>query len=193
MTTRTRPDVVLARRQLLGSLVGALMSFALVPAALAAQAPGGARTRPASTPKFSIDLPEKDWRLLPGGLQALGCVAHKDDGVVLLIEHELLQIALTSDEIDGNFADLELAELKEHEPAGSAFTSQIAQVGRRRMVMVDFERRGSGGADHVRVYVLLQGRHLYRLVCVAPSPQFTRYAPAFQAMVGSFTALGTAG
>ena len=61
------------------------------------------------------------------------------------------------------------------------------------MVMVDFERRGSAGGEHVRVYVVLQGRHLYRLVCVAPSPQFTRYAPAFEAMCGSFTTLGTAG
>lgn len=188
MTARTRPGVVLARRRLLGSLVGSL-----VPAALAAQPRGAARTRPASTPTFSIDLPEKDWRLLPGGVQTLGCVAHKDDAAVILIEHELLRIALTSDEIDGNFADLELAELTERAPAGSAFTSQIAQVGRRRMVMVDYERRGSGGGEHVRVYVLLQGRHLYRLVCVAPSPQFTRYAPAFQAMCASFTTLGTAG
>ena len=188
MTTRPRAGVVLARRRLLGSLVGAL-----VPGALAAQPRGGARTRPASTPKFSIDLPEKDWRLLPGGLQVLGCVAHRDDTAVLLIEHELLQIALTSDEIDGNFAELELGELKEREPAGSAFASQIAQVGRRRMVMVDFERRGSAGSEHVRVYVVLQGRHLYRLVCVAPSPEFTRYAPVFQAMCGSFTTLGTAG
>jgi len=185
---RTGAGIVVARRRLLGSLVGALM-----PAALVAQARGGARTRPASTPKFSIDLPEKDWRLLPGGVQVLGCVAHKDDAAVLLVEHELLQIALTSDEIDGNFADLELAELKERASTGSAFAGQIAQVGRRRMVMVDYERRGSGGGEHVRVYVVLQGRHLYRLVCVAPSAQFTRFAPVFQAMCGSFTTLGTAG
>ncbi len=188
MTAHRRSGIVLARRRLLGAVAGAF-----VPAALAAQSPGAPRTRPASTPKFSIDLPEKDWRLLPGGLQLLGCVVHKDGAAVLVIEHELLQIALTSDEIDGNFAELELGELKEREPAGSAFTSQIAQVGRRRMVTVDFERRGSSGAEHVRVYVALQGRHLYRLVCVAPSPQFARYAPVFQAMCGSFTTLGTAG
>ena len=48
-------------------------------------------------------------------------------------------------------------------------------------------------AANILVFVLLQGRHMYRLVCVAPSDQFARHLPAFQAMCGSFTPLGAIG
>ena len=58
-------------------------------------------------------------------------------------------------------------------------------LGLRRSVIVDY-RRGAGGAEQVRVFVLLHGRHLYRLVCVAPSGQIARYEPTFQTVCGSF-------
>ena len=186
MTTRAIKSALLPRRHVLLSLAASLT----VPAALTGQQKPVAGAKPeAPTARFLLDV-AKDWRLMPGGLRTLGYVAHKDGAAVLIIESEQLQIALSSDEIDGNFADLELADLKEREAGGSAFTSQIAQVGRRRMVMVDYQRRG--GVEHVRVYVVVQGRTLYRLVCVAPAPQFARYSPMFQAMSASFTALDAA-
>ncbi|MEP7117768.1 MAG: hypothetical protein ABI880_09305 [Acidobacteriota bacterium] len=192
MTTRAAKSAFLPRRHLLLALVA---SLAVIPPVAAQKPvpgarPGAGAKAEAPAPNFLIDVPPKDWRLLPGGLRTLGYVAHKDGTAVLVIESEQLQIALNSDEIDGNFADLELADLKEREAGGSAFTSQIAQVGRRRMVMVDYQRRG--GVEHVRVYVVVQGRTLYRLVCVAPAAQFARYSPIFQVMSASFTALDAA-
>jgi hypothetical protein len=172
----------LPRRRLLGALVAPLV----VSRAAAAQSGGQAvRTRSASTPRFRINIPEKDWRLLPGGICTHGCLAHKDNAVAIVIEHELMQIALSSDEIDRNFGELELAAIREREPSVSQFAARIEQVGTRRSVIVDY-RRGAGGAEQVRVFVLLHGRHLYRLVCVAPSGQFARYEPTFQTVCGSF-------
>lgn len=186
MTARSASGAALPRRRLLRMMVAPVV----LPAPLAAQGGGSAtQTRPAATPRFRIEVPEKDWRLLPGGLSSLGCLAHKDNLVAIVIEHELLQIALTPEEIDGNLADLELATVKERETGGSGFTAQLAQVGRRRAIVIDLQRRGAGGGEQVRVFVLFQGRHLYRLVCVAPSTQFARYAPTFQAVSSSFTPL----
>ena len=174
----------LPRRRLLAAMVAPLV----VSTAAAAQSGGrqAVRTRSASTPRFRINIPEKDWRLLPAGICTHGCLAHKDNAVAIVIEHELMQIALSSDEIDRNFGELELAAIREREPAVSQFAARIEQVGSRRAVIVDY-RRGAGGAEQVRVFVLLHGRHLYRLVCVAPSGQFTRYEPTFQVVCGSFT------
>ncbi len=175
----------LPRRRLLGALVAPLV----VSTAPAAQSGGQAvRTRSVSTPRFRLDIPEKDWRLLPGGVCTHGCLAHKDNAVAIVIEHELMQIALTADEIDQNFADLELAAVRERETTGTAFVARLGQAGPRRAVVVDYRR----GGEQVRVYVLLHGRHLYRLVCVAPSGQFTRYEPTFQVVCGSFTPLDAA-
>ena len=167
----------------------------VVPTSAAAQSGGVSRVRarPTSTPRFRIDMPENDWRLLPGGVSTLGCLAHKDSVVAIVIEHELLRIALTPEEVDGNFAELELGAIKERETTGTAFTGQLAKVGPRRMVVVDYQRRSAGGGERVRVFVLLQGRYLYRLVCVAPSSQFTRYAPTFEMVCGSFTPLDATG
>ncbi len=188
MTARSTTTMSLRRRDLLATLVGSVV----VSASVGAQSRGGTgvRTRPASTPRFRLDLPEKDWRLVAGGVSTMGSLVHKDDGVAMVIEHSLLQIALTPEELDDTFVELEVAELKDRESTGTAFTGQIGQVGTRRVVTIDYQRRGARGADQVRVFVLLQGRHMYRLVCVAPSDQFARHLPAFQAMCGSFTPLG---
>ena len=173
----------LPRRRLLGAMLAPLV----VSTTAAAQSGGQAvRTRSASTPRFRVNIPEKDWRLLPGGVCTHGCLAHKDNAVAIVIEHELLQIALSADEIDRNFSELELAAIREREPSVSQFSGRIEQVGTRRAVIVDY-RRGAGGGEQVRVFVLIHGRHLYRLVCVAPSGQFTRFEPTFQVVCSSFT------
>jgi hypothetical protein len=175
------------RRRLLAALAAPLVA---TPAASAqSRGESAVRTRPTGTARFRLDAPEKDWRLLPGGVDTLASLAHKDGAVAIVIEHELLQIALTADEIDGNFADLEVGAIRERESAGTGFTGRVAPVGPRRMVIVDYQRRATAGSEQVRVFVLLQGRHLYRLVCVAPAAQFARYAAVFQAVCSSFTAL----
>lgn len=171
-------------------ILAALLAPALLPRAAAAQA-GAPRMRPLTTALFRIDAPEKDWRLLPGGVNTLGALVHKDDAATIIIEREVLQIALAATEVDANFAELEMTTIREREVTGTSFTSRLDQSGRRRAV-VDYQRRGREGAEQVRVYVLVQGKQLYRLVCVAPAAQFARFLPVFQASCTSFMPLEAA-
>jgi hypothetical protein len=172
-------------------LLGAMMAPLVVSRTTAEQSKRGSdvRTRPAVTSRFRMDIPEKDWRLLPGGVSTHGYLVHKDYAAAVLLEYELLQIALASEDIDANFAELELGTIKEREPSGTAFAARVEQVGRRRMVIVEYRRRGASGEDQVRLFVSVEGRHLYRLVCVAPSAQFARYAATFQMVCSSFSPL----
>jgi hypothetical protein len=171
----------LRRRDLLASM--------LVPVASAAVAAQSAvRTRTTATTHFRIEVPEKDWRLLSAGINTLACLIHKDDTASIVIEYELLQIALRPEEVDANFADLEMTTIREREMSSTGFTSRVDTAGRRRAV-VDFQRRAPGGAEQVRVFVVVQGKQLYRLVCVAPASQFAKFAPVFQTVCGSFTPL----
>ncbi len=177
----------LRRRDLCATL---LLPVIASTAAMAQSGGAAVRTRPVSTQHFRIGVPEKDWRLMSAGLATLGAVVHKDGAAAIVIEHELLQIALAPEEIDANFVELELATIKERETAGSGFTARVDPDGRRR-VIVEFQRRGRNGAEQVRVYVVVDGKHLYRLVCVAPAAEFSRYAAVFQAVSGSFTPVVT--
>ena len=175
------------RRRLLAAMVAPLVA----PAAATAQGASSVKSRSASTALFRVDLPEKDWRLVPGGVNTLGLVAHDDAPVAIVIEHELLNIALTTDEIDSAYAELEVGTIKERVAGATEVAGAVAQVGRRRMVVVDCQRRGVSGPERVRVFVLLQGRHLYRLVCTAPASQFARYLPVFQLVSTSFVPYDT--
>lgn len=172
----------LRRRDLLAAVLAPVMASTLV------SAQSAVRTRPVSTAQFRVGVPEKDWRLLSGGLNTLGSIVHKDGAAAIFIEHELLQIALAPEEIDATFVEFELATIKERETTGTGFTARVDPAGRRRAV-VDFQRGGRDGAEQVRVFVVVQGKHLYRLVCVAPVSQFARQAQVFQAVCDSFTPL----
>jgi hypothetical protein len=174
----------LRRRDLLATVLAPVMASTLV------SAQSVVRTRPVSTAHFRVGVPDKDWRLLPAGLNTLGSIVHKDGAAAIFIEHELLQIALAPEEVDATFVEFELATIKEREPRGSGFTSRVDPAGRRRAV-VDFQRAGRDGAEQVRIFVVVEGKHLYRLVCVAPVSQFARQAQVFQTVCDSFTPLVT--
>jgi hypothetical protein len=171
------------RRRILTTIAAPLV----VASPSAGQSRGSLRTRPVATPRFRVTLPDKDWRLLPGGINTVACVSHKDDDAAIVIERELLEIPLTADDIDSHFVDLEVGALTEGESAGSGFRGQVAQVEGRRMVVVDYQRVGAAAGEQVRVYVLVLGRHLYRLACVAPVRTFATHAPVFQLVCGSFS------
>lgn len=187
MKARPGSSPAVPRRQLLAALATAMVA----PARATAQNPSSIKSRPASTPRFRVDLPEKDWRLVPGGVNTLGVVAHREAPVAIVIEHELLTIALRAEEIDNAFAELEVAAIKEREPGATGLVGAVTPVGGRRMVVVDYQRRGVSGPERVQLYVLVQDRHLYRLVCTAPSTVFTRYQPVFQSVSASFIPYAT--
>jgi hypothetical protein len=159
---------------------------------VAAQSRPAVRTKPVSTVHFRVDMPQKDWRLLPGGINTLGSLAHKDGTAAIVIEHEPLQIALKPEEVDATFVDLETTTIKEREITGTGFTSRVDRSGSPRAV-IDFQRRSPGGPEQVRVFVLVNGKHLYRIACVAPASQFSRYEPVFQVVSSSFTPLDPVG
>jgi hypothetical protein len=174
------------RRDLLMTMLAPLL---LPGAALAQSKPPVVRTKSASTVHFRVDVPEKDWRLVSGGINTLGIIVHKDGAAAVLVEHEALQIALKPEEVDATFADLEASTIKERETTGTGFTSRVEKGGATQRAVVDFQRRSPSGLEQVRLFVLVNGKHLYRLVCVAPAAQFKTFEPAFQAVASSFTPL----
>jgi hypothetical protein len=182
VTAATISAFRLRRRDLLATILAPVIASRVV------SGQSAVRTRVLSTAHFRVAVPEKDWRLLSAGLNTFGSIVHKDGAAAIVIEHELLQIALAPEEINATFLEFEVSTVKERETTGSGVTGRVDPAGRRRAI-IDFQRRGNDGAEQVRVVVVVQGKHLYRLVCVAPAAQFARYAPTFQAVCDSFASI----
>lgn len=124
--------------------------------------------------------------MLPGGVNTLTCLTNKDNTAVVVVEHEVLQIALAPEEIDANFVQLEMAAIEEREVGGSGFSSKLVARGRQPVVVVDYRRRGVGGAEQVRVYVSVAEQRLFRIVCAAPAALFATFEPTFLQVSSSF-------
>lgn len=136
------------------------------------------RTRPFVSPRFKLDLPEKDWRVVGGGVNTLATLVQKD-GASVVIEQETLQIALAPEEIDNNFVQLEVGAIQEREIAGSGFQGKVIGRGRQPVVVIDYQRRGFAGPEVVRLFVSISGQRLTRLVCSAPPALFTKLEATF--------------
>lgn len=165
------------------------LSAALLASPLDAQAPAAVKARPFVTPRFRVDVPEKDWRVLPGGVDTLATLAHKDGSAVAVIEQEELQIALGPQDIDRNFVELEVASITEREVGGSGFKGQLLTRGKQPVVVVDYQRRGVTGDEQVRVFVTVSEKRLLRFACSAPVATFQKMAPVFAQMGASLQAI----
>jgi len=170
------------------------------PAALAAQAaakaadPWLARSaklqvqpqRAADAP-IQLDLPKKDWMVLPSsGSLVLALASRKGDAVVL-VERSALRQALAAEDITDLFAQFEVDAIKEWHPKAADIQSKVLDLGARRLVAVQYARPGVLGSERVRQYSVPVGRQLYRVTCISSAAQFAVYDPVFSHIGASFT------
>ena len=151
-----------------------------------AAAQGTTRTKPLVTPRFRLDLPEKDWRAIPGGVNTLATLVYKDGAASIVVEQEVLQIALGPEEIDDNFMQLEVGAIQDREVGGKGFAGRLIGRGRQPVVVVDYQRQGASGPEKVRVFVTVTGQRLNRLVCAASPVLFSKVESTFGQVSTSF-------
>jgi hypothetical protein len=173
-----------------------------VPAASAAQAaaavkaadPWLARTtklqfRPqrAADALIQLDLPMKDWMVLPtSGALVLALASRKGDAVVL-VERSALRQALEAEDITDLFAQIEVDAIRERHPKAADFQSKVLDLGARRLVAVQYGRPGVLGPERVRQYSVPIGGQLYRVTCISRAAVFAVYDPVFSHIAASFT------
>jgi hypothetical protein len=184
---------------LAGSFPAAVPAAPVPPAAQAAAAtkaadPWLARTtrlqfqpQPAADDPIRLDLPVKDWMVLPSsGSLVLAMASRKGDAVVL-VERSAMRQALEADEITELFAQIEVDGVKERYPKAVDFFSKVLDLGVRRLVAVQYGRPGVLGPERVRQYSIPVGRQLYRVTCISRAALFAAYEPVFSHIAASFT------
>jgi hypothetical protein len=133
-----------------------------------------------------VDLPKKDWMVLPSGGSALLVIASKKGDAVVYVERTTLQQRLESADITDLFAQIETDAIKERQPKAVEFQSKVLDAGDRRLVAVQYGRQGVLGSERVRQYSMPFGNQLYRLTCVSSAAQFAAYDPVFAHIAASF-------
>ena len=143
--------------------------------------------RPADV-QMQIDLPAKDWNMLPSSGSVLLIMASKKGDAVVLVERSTLAMALEAADITDLFAQIETDAIKERQPKASDFQSKVLDSGDRRLVAVQYVRPGVLGSEKVRQYSVPVGKQLYRVTCISSAAQFAAYDPVFAHIAASFTA-----
>jgi len=148
------------------------------------------QVRPVKAPngRFSIEYPRSDWIVLPGGGDVVLSLAQRNGEAVVQVLHSTLKTALAADEITDLFAQLEVDTLKDQDQGAADFQPRVFDAGDRRLIIVQFTQPGLAGRNQVRQYSIPRGQDLYRLICSAAVPLFSKYSAIFSHIAASFTA-----
>jgi hypothetical protein len=135
--------------------------------------------------RFELEYPTKDWRLLPSGGSSLAVFA-RNDGPALFVDHVRLVDRLTPGEIDA-MPEMEAGRLKEQQPQGKDFKSDMLETKAGRGVLIRYSRVGTG-PESVMQYSIPVGQDLFRLNGVVPARLLSKYEPIIIHMIQSFKA-----
>lgn len=141
---------------------------------------------------FTVQYPSKDWQVVPGGSASLVAFTQKKAEATVVIEYQTLQLELAPTEIDDGFAQIEAEPIAQHQPTATDVQGRIADADGRKVVVIDYNRKGVGGPEKVRQYSMPIGKQMYRIVCSAPAPLFAKYEPTFVTIVRTFAVAGAA-
>ena len=133
-----------------------------------------------------LDLPKKDWMVLPSSGPVLLMLASRKGDAIVLVERSVLLVALEAADITDLFAQIEIDAIKKQHPKAADFQSKVLDAGQRRLVAVQYSRPGVLGSERVRQYSLPLGKQLYHLTCISGAAEFGGYGPVFSHIAASF-------
>lgn len=139
---------------------------------------------------FSIDLPEKDWNVVPGGVESLVVLAQRRFEAAVVIERATLQVELAPEDIGEVFLGVETDHIREMIPSASDIKADLQELGTSRVAAFLYVRSGALGREKVLQYSMPAGKHLYRVVAVARADVFDRHLAVMQAIAASLTPAG---
>lgn len=145
---------------------------------------------------FSIALPN-DWQVASGRAHTIFNVVEKKRGAsaIIILEQERLNAPVPSDpETLGYIRNDRLDEVQKFELNGTGFTADVIQGRSGPVILMQYRRPGVlGGEDYVVQYLIPVGLTMYRLTCVAPTPEIDKkYKKIFAWVAASFTPLPSA-
>jgi hypothetical protein len=148
------------------------------------------KIRPYADPskRFTIDYPAKDWTPYPGGVQSLVAFYQKKGLASVVIERQTLPSFAEQRFVNDTFIGLRAEDVRNADPQSSAIEQRTITEGDFRIAVLVYSRPGAAGPESLRIYHMLRGRHLYRIVCRAVQGQMPAFDVVFAHMAASFAA-----
>ena len=141
------------------------------------------------TGAFSVELP-RNWQIVPGHTGTIFSTVEKtnkgETGGFITLEYMRLQAPLEPALIPGA-SERELREVQARELSGKQFTAAVKTGTFGSVILIQYDRPGLSGVDHVAQYSIPIGTTMYRLICIAPAADVEKYRPIFAHVAASFT------
>ncbi len=185
-------DVIVGRRLALLMVILAPLASVMVQAQAkpAAGVRKGYQLFRGYSDRFTFEYPTKDWEQVAGGTSSVLSLTQKKREAAVVIEYQPLRLELAPSEIDEEFAKLELEPVTQRQPGATNTGLKLVEMGANKVIVIEYSRKGLAGPETVRQYSLALGKHLYRIVCSAPTASFGKHEPVFTAIVESFKLAG---
>lgn len=135
--------------------------------------------------RFSLQYPQRDWRVLPGTGSTLATLAENRGRATVQIEYLRLNQPLQVEQNRDLILQIESDLIRERQPGAD----QIAPANAPDLpsaIVIEYNRRGADGSERVRQFSLVREQHLFRILCAAQIKEFARFQSVFAQIARSF-------
>jgi hypothetical protein len=139
-----------------------------------------------SSGRFSLEYPNKDWRVVPGGGSAALVILAREDGeATMVVEASTLVEALAPSEIQA-MAEIEVDKLKARVPTAKDAKYELVDTKLGPGAMIPYPNVGAQGAERVVQYSIPVGKSLFRLIRTARVAAAAKHDAVLAHMIESF-------
>ena len=124
----------------------------------------------------AFGYPKKDWIAVPAAGGNIALVMHKKAEASLALDYQVLRVALAADEIDETFQEIEVEALSQRAPHARVSSSELIDMGGRKVVVLKYGAAGLVGDLDVTQYSIVEGASLYRLTCAVSRAKARQHA-----------------
>jgi hypothetical protein len=136
--------------------------------------------------RFSLEYPNKDWRVVPvGASTALVMLAREDGEATVSVEAVKLVEALAPSEIQA-MAENEVDKLKERVPSAKDAKYELVDTKLGPGAMIPYANVGAQGAERVVQYSIPVDKNLFRLIRTARIAAAAKHDAVLTHMIESF-------
>lgn len=136
--------------------------------------------------RYSVEFPKEwQWLMVSGAGEPLVTFIHPRKEAAVVVERYRMRQPLARDEVTDLFAQIETDVLKENQPRATDVAGKIVTQNGRRIILIDYFRPGLDTRERVRQYSYPVGQDLYRVTCMALSPEFPKYEATFEMVASS--------
>jgi hypothetical protein len=127
-------------------------------------------------PPVAFEYPAKDWIDSGSGVTTLASLVQRKGEASMLLEYEVTEFPTLA--VNDVFLALEQDRVGKIRSV-SAMSGRILPIRDRGIAILEYTEQTETGSDRVRVYVMPAGREIFRLICRAGTPVFSKYQEVF--------------